>query len=80
MEAADRAVLSTVERQLLCLDIVEAAIDRALDRLLAVRSQRDDERARLMARQESLEAEIKTDGRVGWRRGPDIHSRSSWDA
>jgi site-specific DNA recombinase len=59
MEAADRAVLSTVERQLLCPDIVEAAIDRALDRLLAVRSQREDERAKLVARQESLDAEIK---------------------
>jgi site-specific DNA recombinase len=59
MEAADRAVLSTVERQLLRPDVVEAAIDRALDRLLAVRSKREDERARLIARQQSVEAEIK---------------------
>jgi hypothetical protein len=57
--AADRAVLSTVERHLLRPDVVEAAIDRALARLLSVKSQREEKRAGLIARQQSVEVEIK---------------------
>jgi hypothetical protein len=59
MNAADRAVLSLVERQILPPPVIEAAIDRALEKLLADRMDREQDRARLTTRLETVEAELK---------------------
>jgi len=40
VEAADRAVLDTISRHVLRTDVVDAAVDRALDRLLSGRLHR----------------------------------------
>ena len=59
MKAADRAVLSTVEKHLLRADVIDAAIDRALDRLLSARNERQERRAHLLARLEIVETEAR---------------------
>jgi hypothetical protein len=59
MKAADRAVLDAISSEVLRTDVVDAAIDRALDRLLSARLHREEERARLSARADAIDAELK---------------------
>jgi hypothetical protein len=59
MNAADRAVLGLVDRQILRPSVIEAAIDRAVEKLLTDRIERDQHRARLTTRLETVEAELK---------------------
>ena len=67
LDAADRVVLEVLAQDFLRPEVVNAALDRALDRILAARGEQDGQRARLRERLVTLDVELRrlTDSLAG---------------